>query len=416
MERWRDIDGYEGVYEVSSEGRVRRVASGPGARAGHVLKGGKLKNGTVQVVLTKDSRPTTHRINRLVAAAFLPPPPTPRHVLHHLDDDKSNNAADNIAWGTRAEESFRQVLRGTQKGRHHGREGALSDADVLAIRADTRAEKAIARDYGIAPGTVGQIRRRQTYKHLAPRPGDYAPIRNSLRFTDAQVRAIRVDPRPDKEVAAEFDCSCMTIWCIRTGRSYGSVLDTPENGTFDDEPRDELEAPDTSQHNKIAVYQDHAAIRLPCGRETFIDIADVASVEAYRWTARVGDRTAYAVARQRDEDGRVWSLGLHRLLLNPQNDFVVDHINGNGLDNRRANLRLATPAQNNLNSRVRSDCISGLKGAFYDRRKGTYYSRICVDGSYIYLGTYETALEAANAYAEASKKYHGEFGRSYLDD
>jgi hypothetical protein len=90
----------------------------------------------------------------------------------------------------------------------------------------------------------------------------------------------------------------------------------------------------------------------------------------------------------------------------------VDHVNCDGLDNRRANLRAATRLQNSRNVRCRADSRSGLKGVSWYERIGRWQARIKVDRKEKYLGSFATAEEAHAAYAKASLTFHGEFGRA----
>lgn len=105
--------------------------------------------------------------------------------------------------------------------------------------------------------------------------------------------------------------------------------------------------------------------------------------------------------------GRV--ISLHRLLMNvlDQPSIKVDHRNGNGLDNRRVNLRLAS-AEGNSRNRRHIPNKSGYKGVV---RHGpdTYEARIRANHDRLYLGCYRTARDAALAYDDAARKYHGEF-------
>jgi hypothetical protein len=89
-------------------------------------------------------------------------------------------------------------------------------------------------------------------------------------------------------------------------------------------------------------------------------------------------------------------------------DMVIDHINRNGLDNRRANLRLATVAQNAWNSKKRKS-RSGYKGVCYDKAKRRWRAAIVNHGRRIHLGYFEDKIEAAKAYDAAAKKYCGHF-------
>lgn len=406
MEVWRDVVGYEGVYQVSNFGRIRR------SRTGKLLRPGTSRKGIQNVCLCYKSKPKTHMVHRLVALAFLGQPPTERHVVAHNDGNPSNNRLNNLRWATSSENSFDQVLHGTQRGKHYGRKAGLTDEQVIAIRLDQRTQTEVAKDFGISPATVGQIRRRETYKHIPQMEGEYESTSKIIRFTDDEVRAIRSDTRKDSEIASEIGCSYMTVWCIKTKRSYAHVPDAPEADVI----VDEAETIDDEPRNAIQIVGGVAMMELASGHTTIFDADMVKLVEDKRWYSTKGKNTRYAVTRNRLEDGKVNSLFLHRLVTDCPNGMVVDHINGDGLDNRLCNLRVVTVAQNNLNSRVRNDSQSGLKGAYYDKKRGAYYSRITVNGKHMHLGTFSTAEEAAEAYAEASRKYHGEYGRTHLDD
>lgn len=103
------------------------------------------------------------------------------------------------------------------------------------------------------------------------------------------------------------------------------------------------------------------------------------------------------------------ALHLHRLIV----DFeIVDHINRNKLDNRKANLRSATHGQNRTNSGPQKRNRSGYKGV-YPRGNGSYRVRLMSNGKIVHIGVYKDPVEAALAYDEAAKKYHGEF--AYLN-
>lgn len=90
----------------------------------------------------------------------------------------------------------------------------------------------------------------------------------------------------------------------------------------------------------------------------------------------------------------------------------IDHKNLNQGDDSWDNLRLASNGQNGMNKRVRRDCFSGLKGAHYFKRDGTWYSSISVNGKRHNLGTFPDAISAHNAYAAAAQKFHGKFARA----
>jgi len=89
IEEWKDIPGYEGLYEVSNLGRVRRN--------GKILKPSKNRYGYFQLVLSKDGTKRTFTIHRLVAYAFINNPDN-LPCINHKDEDKTNNAVNNLEW------------------------------------------------------------------------------------------------------------------------------------------------------------------------------------------------------------------------------------------------------------------------------------------------------------------------------
>lgn len=92
--------------------------------------------------------------------------------------------------------------------------------------------------------------------------------------------------------------------------------------------------------------------------------------------------------------------------------FVIDHANGVATDNRISNLRPATQTQNMHNKRAAKSSKTGVKGVCYCSSTGRYQVKITVDGKYKHIGRYDTVEEGAAAYAEAAKRYHGEFART----
>jgi len=90
----------------------------------------------------------------------------------------------------------------------------------------------------------------------------------------------------------------------------------------------------------------------------------------------------------------------------------VDHINGDTLDNRRENLRLATHAQNQQNRKVRSDSKSGYKGVWYRSDTGKWCAEIKANRKRYCLGSFGTPEDAYKAYCDAAKELHGEFART----
>lgn len=103
--------------------------------------------------------------------------------------------------------------------------------------------------------------------------------------------------------------------------------------------------------------------------------------------------------------GRTVTIRMHRLVCPAVRGLVVDHVDGNRLNNTKENLRAVPPGHNTQNSRKKKKPKSGFLGVEFTGR--TYRARITVRGKVIQLGSYETAEEAARVYDEAAKKYYG---------
>lgn len=155
---------------------------------------------------------------------------------------------------------------------------------------------------------------------------------------------------------------------------------------------------------------------LPKGYSTTVSLED-ADLAKLKWRVLVvSSRAAYAQRTYTNESGKTIVVGLHRMILSRMmgrdllSSEYTDHINNNTLDNRRENLRLATPAQNRMNSRkeLRSGA-SQYKGVALTENRKRYMARIKIDKRTISLGTFDTDIEAAIAYNHAAKIYHGEF-------
>lgn len=147
------------------------------------------------------------------------------------------------------------------------------------------------------------------------------------------------------------------------------------------------------------------AVAIPVGRQKFayVDPEDVDLVSAYRWRKR-GDYAAAMIDRT--------LVRMHRLLV-PEvaEGYLLDHIDGDGLNNRRSNLRVCTPQQNACNRGKRATTMhSRFKGV--TRSANGWSAIIQHKGRAAHLGTFESEPLAARAYDRAAKKYHGEFANT----
>lgn len=157
----------------------------------------------------------------------------------------------------------------------------------------------------------------------------------------------------------------------------------------------------------------YAFRRIPVkqGQIAIVDPDDYQRLKKYKWYVCKGKRTFYAVRYipKQEEQSRK-NAYMHYLVIDIPDGMYCDHINHNGLDNRKANLRAATPTQNNRHRRKHiKPTFSIYKGVC--RVKGTklWCSRISVNGKRINLGYFDSEIEAAKAYDEGAKRYHGEF-------
>lgn len=128
------------------------------------------------------------------------------------------------------------------------------------------------------------------------------------------------------------------------------------------------------------------------GKVAFVDDEDFSKVSSFKWYFNNG----YARARWR-EDGRERSIYMHRLVLGVKGFAIVDHINRNPLDNRKANLRLATKAQNSWNRRAPCTNASGYKGVSFSKASQKWAAEIKLNGRKFFVGLYATAEHAAIA-------------------
>lgn len=155
-------------------------------------------------------------------------------------------------------------------------------------------------------------------------------------------------------------------------------------------------------------------IPLTQGKYAIVDPEDFERLNRYKWYASKWGNTFYAI-RCAGPRRNLKYIRMHREIISPPGHLVVDHINHNGLDNRKANLRPATRAQNNYNRLIfkRKDSSSNYKGVAWKKDKKKWRAQIHFNGKCIFLGYFEDEKKAAKAYDKAAEKYYGQF--AYLN-
>lgn len=160
-------------------------------------------------------------------------------------------------------------------------------------------------------------------------------------------------------------------------------------------------------------------IQLTQGMVALVDDKDFEYLSQWKWfyTRAKNEHTGYARKKLRcPNTGKRINHSMHTLLMGPGKDQCVDHIDGNGINNQRSNLRVCSARENAWNRRrMTTKKLKANKGVtIIKNRKGTpsyWIARIGVHGERLYLGTFKTKELAEMAYAEAAHKYHKHFAR-----
>lgn len=168
-EEWRPVVGLEGVYEVSSYGRVRRVLGSRGARAGRILVPRLSEDGYLYLGLHFDGKRLLRRVHRLVIEAYVGPRP-PGCEVNHIDGIKLNAHYTNLEYVTRAENTQHAYDIGLKPRGAERRQSRLRDADVIEIRRLYRSGvtrcQALGDQFGVSHQTIRDIVKERKWRHL----------------------------------------------------------------------------------------------------------------------------------------------------------------------------------------------------------------------------------------------------------
>lgn len=152
-------------------------------------------------------------------------------------------------------------------------------------------------------------------------------------------------------------------------------------------------------------------IKLSKGYFAIVDDSDLKLVSKYKWHVYEQGNNKYAVTTSRADSGKESTIRMHRLILDAKKGTSVDHINHNGLDNRRINIRICTQSQNAMNARIKTfaNKSSRYKGVTWHKKRQRFVSYIMLNYKRIYIGRYKNELDAAIAYNNKAIELFGEF-------
>ena len=157
----------------------------------------------------------------------------------------------------------------------------------------------------------------------------------------------------------------------------------------------------------IELFPDRAEIVTTRGARFVIDLEDVEKVSGRSWSSHPAGYATHSV-RLPKRGVRL----LHRMLLGAPAGMQVDHIDGDPTNNRRANLRLCSHADNHKNLRKPTNNTSGYKGVSWCKQKKRWQSKIRAGGKQYHLGRFDTPEQAKAAYDAAAERLFGDFKRA----
>lgn len=147
-------------------------------------------------------------------------------------------------------------------------------------------------------------------------------------------------------------------------------------------------------------------IQLTQGKVALVDDEDFEELNRFKWFAHNNHGYTFYAMRTVDEK----AVRMHRVVLGVTKGQIIDHIDGNGLNNQKSNLRVSTKCQNNshlLKKNPRN--TSGYRGVYPNRKNKSWIAQISFENNQVYLGSFKTPEEAAKVFDKKAKELFGEF-------
>ena len=153
-------------------------------------------------------------------------------------------------------------------------------------------------------------------------------------------------------------------------------------------------------------------IKLTKGNFAKVDDEDFELLSESKWHTQTGATKKPYAACGVSVRGKPRTILMHRVIMNAPMDKHVEHIDGDGFNNQKSNLRLCTRSQNLANQKLHTNNKSGIKGVCWLTKKQRWFAQIQVNGKNRFLGTHKKIEDAAAAYMAGAKKYFGEFSKT----
>jgi hypothetical protein len=149
-------------------------------------------------------------------------------------------------------------------------------------------------------------------------------------------------------------------------------------------------------------------IKLTQGKEAIVDDEDFDYLNQWKWFYCKSRKTGYA-KRVSGKRPKQQQISMHRIIMQPNQGMEIDHIDHNGLNNQRQNLRNCSPTENKQNSSKHRNNTSGYVGVVWEKRRKKWSANIQANNTNVFLGRFDNIEDAAQAYDVYARRYYGEF-------